>query len=101
MIDAPSRSVPVDVVIEVPGHDAWLLGEEASVFGERAPQRTELMFSVDAAAGVLCPDGQQIALGGAGHANWREAPKGCVKGHGQADAIAVEGKHREALVAVV
>src|SRR5215467_11600401 len=101
MIDAPARPMPVNAIVEISCDDAWPLGEEAPILGERTSQRTELVLAGHAAAAVLRPHGQQIKLDGATDANWRKVAKPSVKGLGQAHPIAVEGEHGEPLVAVV
>src|SRR5262245_25054951 len=50
LIDAPTRSMPVDIVVEIPRHDAWPVDEKLSVFGERPAQGPELVLPANAIA---------------------------------------------------
>lgn len=79
VIDAPSWPVPVDIVIEISGDDAWPLFEEVPVFGERTSHRAQLVLPAHAAAAVLRPHGQKIALDGACNANRRNVSEGCLE----------------------
>src|SRR6185295_9286886 len=101
MIDPPTRAMPEDVVVEISCDDAGSFGQKGPVLRQRAPQRTELMLATDAGAGVLRPDGEQIACDGPRDVYGGDMANGRVERLRQPGSVAVAGEDGEPFVAIV